>query len=323
VRVQDQHRAELAQVLASPRALAHREFTKLVHGGHPYAQPEDGLGDAASLDALDHDQLRAAHAKWLRPDLARIAVVGDISLQELMPKLEAAFGGWQPPQQEKPIKHLDAPMPAETPRIILIDRPNSPQSVVVAGWVLPITGRTREMEALDLANDVLGGGFLARLNTDIREDKGWSYGVYSYVRKPVGPRNFMVIAPVQSDRTGATINAILANMRAFPHSAPVTKEELERVTEGNIRALPNQLQTNYGALSIIQLNDRLGRPGNYYETLADTYRAMGTDEIQAAARRFLDPGKLVFVIVGDSKSVAPQLDGTGLPVEVRKMEEAQ
>ncbi|MDG2002543.1 MAG: pitrilysin family protein [Novosphingobium sp.] len=320
-RVREQHLADLAQALASPRALARREFSRLVHGSHPYGQPADGLGDAISLEALGPDQLRAAHATWLRPDLARISVVGDIAMAELLPLLEKAFGNWQPPSQAKPVKRLDAPIPAASPRIVLIDRPNSPQSVIVAGRVLPLTGNAGGIEALDLANDVLGGGFLARLNANLREDKGWSYGVYSSVPKPIGPRVFTIVAPVQSDRTGDAIKAIQSEMTAFPDSAPVTAEELERVTEGNIKALPQQFETNFDVLSAIRMNERLGRTDNYYETLADTYRAIDTEEIEATARQFLSPDDLVFIVVGDRRTIAPQLDGTGLTVEVREAKE--
>lgn len=320
-RVKQQQLAELAQVLASPRDLARREFTRVIYQGHPYAQPDDGLGEAETVETLTPDDLRAAHRKWIRPDLARIAVAGDITMEELLPRLEAAFGDWRPHGEASPKSGLDAPVASGKPRIILIDRPNSPQSVIVAGRVLPISGRTQGMEAVDLANEVLGGGFLSRLNSDLREDKGWSYGVYSALRNPVGPRSFVITAPVQSDRTGDAIRAILANVHAFPGDAPVTPEELDRVTEGTIRSLPNQFETNGSVLSAILQNDRLGRPDDYYETLAATYRAMDATRIEAAARDYLQQGALTFVVVGDRDTVAPQLDGIGLPVEVRNVEE--
>lgn len=322
-RVRDKHLAQLAQALASPRALAQREFTKLVYKGHPYAEPSDGLGDAASLKALGPEQLRAAHDRWIRPDLARITVVGDITLEQLMPRLEAAFGNWKAPAQPKPVKHIDEPVKAQSPRIILIDRPNSPQSVIIAGRVLPVTGRASGMESLDLANDVLGGDFLSRLNSDIREEKGWSYGVYSNVSSPTGPRSFAITAPVQSDRTGDAIKEILKDMTAYPQQAPVTAEELQRVTEGNIRALPAEFETNSETLWAIVRNERLGRPDDYYETLADKFRSIDARQIDAAAKRFLSPDDLVFVVVGDAKKVAPQLDGLDLPVEIRKVDEAK
>ncbi|MCC6829374.1 MAG: insulinase family protein [Novosphingobium sp.] len=315
-RVKDQQLAELAQTLSTPRALGTRELAKVLFGAHPYGQPADGLGDAASLAALTPADLRAAHDKWLRPDLARITVTGNVTMAELMPLLEAAFGQWQAPATPRPVKDLAAPVPAPRPRIVLIDRPNSPQSVILAGRVLPVTGRTPDLEALDLANEVLGGGFLSRLNLDLREDKGWSYGVYSSVRSPAGPRSFALAAPVQADKTGASIRAILSDIKAFLGQKPVDAEELNRVTDGNIRALPNRFESNSDVLSAILSNQLLGRPDSYYATLPSRYRAIDAKALDAAARTWLSPQGLTFVVVGDRKVVEPQLKGLGLPVEI-------
>jgi predicted Zn-dependent peptidase len=315
-RVKDQQLAELAQTLSTPRALASRELTKLLFGAHPYGQPGDGLGNEASLSALTPAALRAAHDKWLRPDLARITVTGDVTIEQLLPLLEKAFGDWRNPAAPKPVKDLAAAVPVPRQRIVLIDRPNSPQSVIVAGRVLPVTGRTASMEAIDLANEVLGGGFLSRLNSDLREDKGWSYGTYSAVRSPVGPRSFVVAAPVQADRTGDSIRAILADIKAFPGARPVDADEYNRATEGTIRALPNRFESNADVLGAILANDLLGRPGDYYVTLASRYRALDAKALDAAARAWLQPDGLTFVVVGDRKLVEPQLKGIGLPVEI-------
>jgi predicted Zn-dependent peptidase len=316
-RVRDQQLAALQQVQASPQALAQRTLDGLLFGSHPYAQPSDGLGTPASVAKLTPEQLRAAHAKWLRPDLAHITVVGDITMAQLKPLLEASFGTWKAPGTPAPRKAIDAAVPAAQPRIVVLDRPNSPQSFIAGGRTIPISGTTQGTEALNLANDVLGGGFLSRLNGDLREDKGWSYGVNSAVTRPVGPRTVLVLAPVQTDKTGASVQAILADMVAFPAAAPVTPVELQRVTEGAIRAMPNSFQTNGSVLSAIENNDRLGRPDNYYETLASTYRRIGTPAIEQAARSYLQPDGMTIVIVGDRKAIEPQLKGLKLPVEYR------
>ncbi len=315
-RIKDQRLAELAQTLANPRALAGRELNKLLFAAHPYGQPNDGLGDAASLAALTPAALRAAHDKWLRPDAAQIAVTGDIAMAQLLPLLEASFGQWRPPAAPRPVKDLAAPIPAPRPRIVLIDRPNSPQSVIYGGRVLPVTGRTPHLEALELANEVLGGGFLSRLNLDLREDKAWSYGVSSAVRSPIGPRSFALAAPVQADRTGDSIRVILANIAAFPGKAPVNAEELNRVTDGNIRGLPNRFETNAQVLGAIVQNERLGRPDDYYATLPTRYRAIDGKALDAAAQTYLNAAGLTFVVVGDRKSVEPQLRKLGLPLEI-------
>ena len=315
-RVKAQQLSRLAQTEASPGALASRSLAPLLFGdSHPYGLPGDGLGNATSLAALTPDALRAAHGKWLRPDLARITVVGDVTMEQLKPLLEQAFGSWRSPASAKPVKALDAAVPAARPRVVLIDRPNSPQSVIMAGRVLPLTGREPGKEALDLANEVLGNGFLSRLNMDLREDKGWSYGVRSSVAAQLGPRSFIISAPVQADRTGDSIRLLMANMAAFPGKKPVDKQELNRVTDGNIRGLPNRFQTNAQVLSAIIGNERLGRADDYYAKLPARYRLIDATAIDSAARTWLQPDGMIYVVVGDRKVVEPQLRALGLPVE--------
>lgn len=314
-RVKDQQLAELAQTLASPGSLASRELGRMLFGAHPYAQPGDGLGDAASIKAMTPAALRAAHEKWLRPDMARITVAGDVTMAQLLPLLETAFGNWKPPTVSQPIKHLDAAIPPPSAKIVVIDRSDSPQSVIYAGRVLPLTGQMQGMEALDLANEVLGNGFLSRLNLDLREDKGWSYGVSSTVRAPAGPRAFAMAAPVQADRTGDAIRLLLAQMKAFPATRPVNAEELNRVTDGNIRGLPNSFETNAQVISGMIRNQLLGRADDYYSTLPARYRAVDGKAINAAAKSYLQGEGLTFVVVGERKLIEPQLKGIALPVE--------
>lgn len=316
-RVRGQQLASLAQALANPRALAGRTLPTLLFGkAHPYGLPGDGLGDEASVKSLTPEALRGAHAQWIRPDNARITVVGDITMDELKPLLERSFGRWQAPATVRPAKALNAPVPAVQPRIVLIDRPGSPQSVIVAGRVLALTGKDQNMEALDLANEVLGDGFLSRLNLNLREDKGWSYGVRSTISAPLGRRTLSLMAPVQSDRTGDSIKLILQEMRDFPARKPVNPTELNRVTDGNVRGLPNRFETNGQVLGAIITNERLGRPDDYIVTLPKRYGAIDARAIDGAAREWLHPEGLVFVVVGDRKLVEPQLKDIGLPIEI-------
>ena len=316
-RVRDQQLADIAQSNASPRALATRQLNPLLFGsGHPYGQPGDGLGDAKSVAALSPAALRGAHDKWLRPDAMTITVVGDITMDQLKPMLEASFGDWRAPAAPKPAKPIDAVIPVPQPRIVLIDRPNSPQSVIVAGRVLPLTGRDQNQEALDLANEVLGNGFLSRLNMDLREDKGWSYGVRSAVRSPKGSRTLVLTAPVQADRTGDSIALLLADMQQFPAKRGVEPVELGRVTDGNVRGLPNKFETNGQVLGAILSNQLFGRPDDYYATLPTRYRSIDAKAINAAAGTYLQPAGLVFIVVGDRKVIEPQLRKLGIPIEI-------
>ena len=316
-RVKQQRLAALSQTLASPQGLAFHVFNPILFGaGHPYGHAGDGLGDRASIAAFTPEALRAAQAQWLRPDLARIVVVGDVTMSALKPQLEATFGQWQAPASPKPVKAIAAPAPAPRPRIVLIDRPGSPQSMVVAGRVLPLTGRQPGQEAVDLANEVLGGDFLSRLNMDLREEKSWTYGVQSIVRQPIGQRSLIVLAPVQTDRTGDSIKALIADMKELASTKPVTPEEVGRTTDGNIRGLPGKVETNAQVLGAVTTNLRLGRPDDYQANLPTLYRRINAAALDSAIRAQFVAQDLVFVVVGDRKLVEPQLKSVGLPVEV-------
>jgi predicted Zn-dependent peptidase len=320
-RVKDQRLAEIAQEQASPMALAQRAMGPLIYGdAHPYGSV-GSTGTATVIEALTPATLRAEHARWLRPDLARLTIVGDIAMAELLPRLEAAFGDWRAPNTPPPVKNLATAIPAASPRLVVIDRPNSPQSVLLLGRVLPLNGTDKDQEALELANEVIGDGFLSRLNMDLREDKGWTYGIGSSVAGTVGPRKFLVITPVQSDRTADAIRLILDDMKAFPAGEGVGETELQRVTEGNVRGLPNRYQTNGQVLGALLENERLGRPDTYQTQLPAIYRAIDAAAIDAAAAQYLQPDRMVIVIVGDRKQIDEQLEGLGMEIEYLEAEE--
>ncbi|MCZ8369842.1 MAG: pitrilysin family protein [Porphyrobacter sp.] len=314
-RAKGQQLAGIAQERANPFGLAQRAIGPILYGpDHPYGNVgARGLPEVVS--SLDAAALRAEHGRWLRPDNARITVVGDIAMPELVASLEKSFGNWQAPAGAKPQKNLDAAVPAARPRVVVIDRPNSPQSVLLLGRVLPVRGTQGGLEALDLANEVIGDGFLSRLNMDLREEKGWTYGIRSGLTAGVGPRAFTVFSPVQSDRTADSIKAILENLSTFPASKGVDQTELQRVTEGNVRGLPNRFQTNGQVLSAILGNQLLGRPGDYQTKLPDIYRGIDAAGIDAAAREYLGSGNLVIVVVGDRKQIDGQIATLDMPVE--------
>jgi zinc protease len=180
--------------------------------------------------------------------------------------------------------------------------------------VLPVTG-DQEVIALLAANDVLGGNFLSRLNLDLREKKGWSYGVSSSFNRVLGRVPYIVSAPVQADSTGPAIAALRDDMRTFLKTKGVTPAELELTINGSVRELPGSYETGAQVLSGMQRNALYQRPDDYYDTLADRYRALTASQLDAAARAVIDPDKLLWVVVGDAAKVRPQLDALKLPVE--------
>ncbi|MBR2171781.1 pitrilysin family protein [Sphingopyxis sp.] len=314
-RVRAQQLNRLKAELNNPNAIASRILTPVLYGAdHPYGIPPSGLGNAKSVAAVTQGQLAAFHATWIRPDNARVFVVGDTTLAEVKKQLDTTLGQWQSPATAKPVKHFEIAIPAPKPRILLFDRPKSPQSVILAGKVLAAKGGD-DLEVLRSANDIFGGNFLSRFNTNLRETKGWSYGVRSRISGDQDRLTWVAAAPVQADRTGDSIKELQNDLKSFLGDKGVTKEELERTINGSVRELPGSFETSGDVLGGIRQIVKFGRPDNYYETLPATYEAMTAAEIDAAARKALSTGDLVYVVVGDAAVVKPQLDGLGLPVE--------
>jgi predicted Zn-dependent peptidase len=314
-RVRAQQLTRLKAELNSPNAIASRVLMPVLYGaGHPYGIPPSGLGDAAAVGAVTRDKLAAFHAAWIRPDNARIFVVGDTTLAEAKKELDAAFGAWKAPAAARPVKHFEVAIPRPQPRILLVDRPKSPQSVILAGKVMDAKGDD-DLEVLRAANDIFGGSFLSRFNTNLRETKGWSYGVRTRISAEKDRVSWIASAPVQSDRTGDAIRELRGDLTAFLGDKGVTDAELRRTVNGSVRELPGRFETSTDVLAGLRSIVKFGRPDDYYEKLPATYEAMTIGDVDSAARRAFSVDDLVYVVVGDAATVKPQLDGLGLTVE--------
>ena len=308
----------VAQELTDPQSLAFRLLPPLIYGpNHPYGVPATGSGTEAGLKAVTRADLVAFHQRWIRPDNGVIFVAGDITMAELKPLLEAALGDWRPiAGVPKGTKTFPAVAPALPSRIILIDRPGSPQSLIFAGKLLPVRGLDDPL-VLRAANEVVGGGFFSRLNTDLRETKGWAYGVGSYVTSARETLPLYLLAPVQADRTGDAMAAMIADIRNVGAAGkPITAAELTQVVNSNTRSLPGDFETAGAVLGAIERNYVFERPDDYQEKIAARYRALTLAEVNAAVPA-LSPDGLTWVVVGDRKQVEPQLTQLKLPVEFR------
>jgi zinc protease len=263
---------------------------------------------------VTRDELVAFHQAWIRPDKAKVFVVSDLPLAEVQAALEARFGSWRGTGAAGSKAFAAAPQ-AVAPKIVLIDRPNSPQSLILAGQMTGLDPRN-ELLVHQMGNQVLGSGFLSRLNMELRENKHWSYGAgggFNWLEHAVP---YMINAPVQSDRTGDSIAAIQQQVAAFLGSNGVTQAELTREINGTTRELAGRFETSPAVLSAMLQNDVWRRPDDFYDRVAERYRAMTAAELDGAMRATLDPAKFVWVVVGSADTVRPQLDALGLPVEV-------
>ncbi|MDP3406518.1 MAG: pitrilysin family protein [Brevundimonas sp.] len=319
-RIRAQRLSGLASERTQPAAIAARALPPLMYGADsPYGRSFTGTGDEATIRALTRADLVAEHDAWVRPDNATVFVVSDLPLAQVTAQLEAAFGDWRAPTAAKGTKAFDAPIPASTARIVLIDRPQSPQSLIYGGAVLPVSG-TDDLLTLNAANTILGTDFLSRINSDLRETKGWSYGVRGGPNALEQRVPYIVNAPVQANRTGESIAALIAQYERFLGPDGVTPEEREKTVNGNTRSLAGGFETSAQILGALRSNALYRRPDNYQETLSSRTRALTTAQMDAAARAVIDPDQFIWVVVGDASVVQPQLETLGLPVEVRSIQ---
>ncbi|WP_396595007.1 M16 family metallopeptidase [Brevundimonas sp. R86498] len=319
-RIRAQRLSGLANERTQPGAIAARALPPLMYGAEsPYGRSFTGTGDEATIRALTRADLVAEHNAWVRPDNATVFVVSDLPLAQVTAQLEAAFGDWRAPATAKGTKAFDAPIPASSARIVLIDRPQSPQSLIYGGAVLPVSG-TDDLLTLNAANTSLGTDFLSRINADLRETKGWSYGVRGGPNALEHRVPYIVNAPVQANRTGESIAALIAQYERFLGPDGVTPEEREKTVNGNTRSLAGGFETSAQILGALRSNALYRRPDDYQETLSSRTRALTAAQMDAAARAVIDPDQFIWVVVGDASVVQPQLEALGLPVEVRSIQ---
>lgn len=314
VRVQQQTRIKAEN--NQPQGIAIRTLPPLIYGkGHPYGGPQTGSGYPDTVAKITKADVTAFHQGWVHPAKAEIFVVGDTSLKEIKPLLEKQFGEWKPAGSAAPAKNFTAAIPTAQPKILLVDRPNSPQSLVMAGKVLDAKG-SDDLLTLRAANEIFGGDFLSRINMDLRETKGWSYGVRSQVNGAEDRVPFYMFAPVQTNQTGPSIKVLMEQLKDFNGSKPVTPDELDKTIKGNVLELPGSYEQSSAVLGQMQADRLNKRPFDYAETIAAKYNALTAKALNDEMRAKVDPAKITWLVVGDAAKVKPQLEALGLPIEM-------
>lgn len=304
--------AQIEQEKNEPYGVARRMLPPLLYGeDHAYGIPFTGSGTSESVAALGRDDMVEFQKDWLRPDNATLFVVGDTTMDEIKPLLEKQFGDWRAPGTPLPVKNIaDVDLPFEA-SVYLIDKPDAPQSFILAGHVAPPSGVENNI-AIDTMNNALGGQFTARVNMNLREDKGWSYGAFTFLWGARAQRPFLVYAPVQTDRTVDSINELSREMNEFLGDRPATQDELDRNVKNSVRSLPGQYETATAVLGTLLSNDRYGRPDDYAMTLKGQYESLNTESIHDAAEEVIKPDKLTWLVVGDLSKIEQPIRDLGL-----------
>lgn len=295
----------IAQEKAQPVQLALRTLPALLYGeGHSYSVPYTGSGNVAAIEAMTRDDLVQFHTDWIRPDNATIFMVGDITLAEATAALDTTFGDWQAPTTAVPTKNIAEVALPETARVIIMDKPGSPQSLILAGHLYPSNG-DENFQTQEMASDILGGEFTSRVNMNLREDKGWAYGAYTFTTGARGQRMWLVYAPVQTDKTKESIAELGREFTAYLGDRPATAEELSLFVSKRINSLPGQFETANSVLGSMLSNNRYGRSNDYVPSLKGQFQSLDIEEIKAQAQAIIHPGSLTWLIVGDRAAIEP------------------
>lgn len=306
-------------------AVADLALARLLYDGHPYGRLP--IGTMLGLEATDVDDVRRFHREVWRPSFATIVAVGDATHDELAGAVERAFGRWEEgPAESTAVGLAPSVMTLQSPRrptarLAIVDRPGAAQSEIRIGQVA-VPRLTPDYAALLVLNMILGGQFVSRLNLNLREDKGFTYGVRSGFEFRRAPGPFVVQTAVQTGVTADAVREVLGEVRAITGPRPPTPDELDMAKAALTRGYPRSFETagqiarGLAQLTLYEL------PDDTLEQFVPLVRGVDLDAVAAASAR-LDLERMTVAVVGDLEAVGAGLSGLGLGEPVRMSAEAE
>lgn len=294
----DRIAAYLANLEHVPSNAARSLFDRALFGDqHPFG----AVWSRELLAGVGTDALRAFHEREVAPDNMTIYMIGDISIETAKAAVQQAFGKWR--AQGRSAQRDVGEALASAARVILVDYPGAESSTIVAGHAIDAYDPTIYTE-LTVMNRAFGGGFESRLNMNLREDKGWSYGYRSGIRtNNSGDMTFATSGQVQTDKTADAMREIRLEFDDFIGDRPATDSEVDRIKLNRSRSLPGLFATNGGFLSSMISSANYGLPFDYAASAADRIAAITTDAIRERAEKTLQPDVLTWVVVADLAKV--------------------
>jgi zinc protease len=286
---------------SSPFQMALRVMPRFIYGqGHAYSNPMTGSGTEQSVAKISRADLVKFHQTWFKPNNATLVVVGDTTVAEIRPKLEALFGTWS--RGDVPKKNVATVAMNPKQQVYLIDKPGAAQSLIIAGVVAPPKSAPEDL-AISTMNTILGGAFVSRLNMNLREDKHWSYGAGSFLPAASGQRMFVSYAPVQTDKTKESIAEMQRELREVLKDRTLTADELANAKTLLAQSLPGRWETANQVSNALVEMVQFHLPTDYWDTYAGRVRALSLNDANAAAVQVVRPDNLVWVVVGDRAKI--------------------
>ena len=315
-RLRAQRLVALTQARAQPAAVAARVFPRILYGeAHPFGQ----LVTEESIKAITREDIAGFHKTYFQPGRALVTIVGDVNPATVKATVERALSAW-PSGGEKPAFTYPSLPSTHPPAVFLIDKPGAAQSTFAIGNPGPQRS-TPDYYALQVMNTILGGMFQSRLNANIREEKGYSYGVSSAFAFGKGPGAFRAGGDIVSAKTDAALVEFMKELRGIVGARPVTDEELATAKDSLIQRLPGTFASVQSINSAITSLWTQGLPDDYYQGYKARIADITKDDVVRVAKRYIDLDHLSIVIVGDRASIEGPLKATGLaPVRIGDLE---
>jgi zinc protease len=309
---------DLLQKNANPAAIARDEVGRLLWGEkHPWGQPSGGTPQ--TVKAIGQADLKKFHDTWFRPNNAIISVAGDITPAEAKKLLDERLSAWKP--KAVPKLRLPAPPALGARAITLVDKPSASQSQVLAVGRL-FGARDPDAVPMRVANNVLGGLFGSRLNMNLRENKGYSYGVRSQVNLMKRAGSLIAAGGIVAKNTPEALVEYEKELRTFA-SGEVSDEELAKAKEAYTRSLPSALETDDAVAASIAVLASYGLPLDYYRTLPGKIARVTKADVARVARKYVKPDAWPVVIVGPRAPNEEKLKNLHLgPVHVKALDAA-
>ena len=312
--IQKQRRlAQIGQEKANPNALAQRILPGIIYGAaHAYGKPASG--SEKTVETISLEDLVKWHADWFKPGSATIVVTGDTTLDKLVPALEETLGGWK--GGTAPPKNLGTVARTPGKKIYLIDKPNAPQSTIVAAHVSETSGQPEDL-ALEPVMQNFGGMATSRLNRNLRLEKHWSYGASGQLTSVRGQRTFLVLAPVQTDKTKESIVEVTKEINNVAGARPVGGEEFTSIMRNMTSRLAGRFETISALESAALAQINLNLPADYWANYSKNLRSLGEAQLDAAAKKFIRPAEVVWIVIGDLAKIEPGIRELNLGEVIR------
>jgi zinc protease len=300
-RQREQVLGQINQDKKRPVQMGLRILPGLLYGdNHPYGQPFTGTGNEANVKATTRDDLVNYHSTWFKPNNATLVVVGDVTLAEITPMLEKSLGAWKSGEVPK-ITIPERAQPAKT-TVYMIDKPGAAQSVLLIGELAPPRNNPDAVE-FEVLNTILGGAFISRINMNLREEKGYTYGARCFTIDALGQGAYVGFTQVRTDVTKESLSEFMKELRDIRDKRPVTADELREAQDNMTRSMPGDFDTNGEIAGKINDVVTYGLPEDFYAKYPQRVRDTSVGELKTLAAKRILPDNSVIVVVGDKSKV--------------------